>query len=300
MKFMRKLNYLSIACLSLFTGTLMFCKKPYEPKLTSSTTNILVVEGHINAGGDSTYIALSRTILIDKSNAVKKETGATVTIESNTNEVYALKEETPGLYNAPPIALSTTRKYRLRIKTGGSNYVSDYVEVKSSPPIEVNWEVSGDGIQIDLNSTDPANSTKYYRWESFQTFEFTTPYNSRFIWDYTLLDVRLRTPDEMGFICWTSINSPDIKLGSTAKQTTDVIEKEHIVYIPSTSERISRRYSVLVKQYALTKEAYEFWENMKKNTETLGSIFDAQPSEIAGNIHSETNPDEPVIGYISV
>ncbi|MEO6850411.1 MAG: hypothetical protein ABI203_08435, partial [Mucilaginibacter sp.] len=28
-------------------------------------------------------------------------------------------------------------------------------------------------------------------------------------------------------------------------------------------------------------------------------IFDAQPSQIVGNIHSESNPAEPVLGYIS-
>ena len=38
---------------------------------------------------------------------------------------------------------------------------------------------------------------------------------------------------------------------------------------------------------------------MKKNTESLGTIFDAQPSEIKGNIYSASDPAEPVIGYIS-
>jgi hypothetical protein len=39
---------------------------------------------------------------------------------------------------------------------------------------------------------------------------------------------------------------------------------------------------------------------MKKNTEGTGSVFDAQPSELVGNIHCTTNATEPVIGYIDI
>ena len=59
------------------------------------------------------------------------------------------------------------------------------------------------------------------------------------------------------------------------------------------------KYSILLRQYALTSDAYNFWTNLKKNTEQLGSIFDAQPSQINGNIHNTGNSSEPVIGYIS-
>ena len=38
---------------------------------------------------------------------------------------------------------------------------------------------------------------------------------------------------------------------------------------------------------------------MQKNAESLGSIFDEQPTQITGNIHSVTNPSEQVIGYVS-
>ena len=37
---------------------------------------------------------------------------------------------------------------------------------------------------------------------------------------------------------------------------------------------------------------------MKKNTEATGSIFDAQPSELVGNVHSTSNPSEIVIGFV--
>jgi hypothetical protein len=56
----------------------------------------------------------------------------------------------------------------------------------------------------------------------------------------------------------------------------------------------------LVKEYALTADAYKYWTLLKANTEQLGTITDPQPSSSLTNLHSVTNPQEPVIGYVSV
>jgi hypothetical protein len=48
----------------------------------------------------------------------------------------------------------------------------------------------------------------------------------------------------------------------------------------------------------LTKEAYEFWNILRKNTELTGSIFDPQPSQLPGNIVCVNAPGEKVIGYV--
>jgi hypothetical protein len=55
-----------------------------------------------------------------------------------------------------------------------------------------------------------------------------------------------------------------------------------------------------VRQYALDKDGYAFYQLLKKNTESIGSIFDAQPTELTGNIHAIANTSEPVIGYITI
>jgi hypothetical protein len=39
---------------------------------------------------------------------------------------------------------------------------------------------------------------------------------------------------------------------------------------------------------------------MKKNTEQIGTLFDPQPSELSGNIHCLTDPNEIVIGYVEI
>jgi hypothetical protein len=48
----------------------------------------------------------------------------------------------------------------------------------------------------------------------------------------------------------------------------------------------------------LSAKEYTFWANLKKNTEQLGSIFDAEPTEIEGNVHNLAKPSEIVIGYV--
>jgi hypothetical protein len=113
-------------------------------------------------------------------------------------------------------------------------------------------------------------------------------------------EIDLRPPNVQVYICFQTQVSSNIVLGSSADLTKDIIYQNPLTFIDATSEKVESRYSILVNQYTLTKDAYNFWTNLKKNTEQLGSIFDAQPSQINGNIHSVTNPAEPVIGYVSV
>ena len=106
-------------------------------------------------------------------------------------------------------------------------------------------------------------------------------------------------PAEDVGVGWKYHNSTSILLGSSARLQSDVIFEAPLTYIPKNDEKTSVRYSILVKQYGLDKRGYEFYDLMKRNTETLGTIFDVQPSEIRGNILCLSDPTELVIGYVS-
>lgn len=66
----------------------------------------------------------------------------------------------------------------------------------------------------------------------------------------------------------------------------------------SSSEKLHIRCRINIRQYALNKDEYDF--GPYKNTEQLGSIFDAQPTATVDNIHNINIPGEAVIGYIGV
>jgi hypothetical protein len=293
---MKKANYLLILVLSAMAG----CKKPYTPSAVSSPSSYLVVEGAINNGPDSTIIKLSRTVNLSSKVTTNPVLNATLTVEGDQNSSYSLTETTNGNYAVAGLNLDNSHKYRLRIKTADNLvYVSDFVTVVNAPPIDsVSYVIQSNGLELYASTHDPKNNTHYYRWSYNETWIFHSNYDSHFKSNGdTVLD-RDYINDEI-YTCWGNDTSSTIILGSSAKLSQDIIINNPITFVVSTSEKFTSKYSILVKQYGLTADAYSFWTNLKKNTEQLGSIFDAQPSQINGNIHSVTNPSEPVIGYMS-
>jgi hypothetical protein len=281
-----------IAALSITT-----CKTPYNPTPVATISNYLVVEGLINIS-DSTYIKLSRTVNLTSSKTLKPELNAIVTIESNKGVSYALAELGNGTYAAPPLSLSSANQYRIRIKTSnGGQYVSNFGDTKVTPPIDsIGFKATTD-LKIYVNTHDPNNATRYYRWDFTEEWEFHPAFNSSFISDG--LKILIRTQAQQIWDCYRGDVSSSITLGSSIQLSQDVINQVVVNTIAPSEEKIAVKYSILVKQYALTQDAYNYWTLLKKNTEQLGSIFDAQPSASIGNIQCLTNPAEPVIGYIS-
>ena len=278
------------------------CQKPYLPHIVAVPSNYLVVEGVINTGSDSTSIRLSRTVQLSSTAQVKPELGATVTVTTDAGGNYPLSSTGKGYYTGPGLNVNSSAKYGLKIVTSdGKVYQSDMVVAKNSPPIDsVYFRIQSDGIKIYADTHDPSHNSTYYRWDYKETYEIHTAFYSYVYLSQIPVDtVLIRNYTDQIYDCWLSNLSTGIVLNSSAKLTQDVIANNEIASIGATSEKLRVRYSILVKQYALTPDAFHYYEQLKKNTEQLGSIFDAQPSELPGNIHCVTNPGEAVIGYIT-
>jgi hypothetical protein len=210
-----------------------------------------------------------------------------------------------GKYACAGLNLDNSHQYRLSIKTtNGEVYESAYLPALNSPPIDsISFDTKGaltiPGVNIYVTTHDPTGKALYYRWEFNETWIFHSNYASLFYSNGDTVLLRNLVTNNITD-CWGNDTSSSILLGSTAKLSRDIIYKIPLTSIVSTSEKVEDEYSILVTQYALTADAYNFYTNLKKNTESLGSIFDPEPSQINGNIQCETNPLEPVIGYISV
>jgi len=294
MKMAGKILYISTVTMGALSG----CIKPYMPPSTTANANVLVVDGLINTA-DSTIILLSRTVIITNKTTANPETKATITIENATSTVYTLTETVKGTYVTPALTLDNTQQYRLRIKTSnGQTYLSDLVPARVTPPIDsVGSNVLPDGLQIYVNTHDATNNTRYYKYKYQETWQYRSAFNSYYVSNG--LSLNLRTPAQYVQYCFGNDFSSNVIVNSTITLSQDLVYQFPIAVIDSGSEKLETKYSILVTQQALTSGAYTYWQDLKSDTEDLGTIFDALPSQLFGNIHNINNAAEPVIGYIS-
>ena len=291
--------------LLVYTFTLS-CKDVYYPPVKATKTFLLVVEGVLNTGQGPTSFQLRRTSNLRDPRNIVPELKAQLFVESKTGIVATFKDKGNGVYTIDQLQLANNNEYRVRIKTSnGKEYASEFMMPKTTPVIDsITWLQQAGGVQIHVNTHDAQNNTRYYKWDYQETWEIRSKYNANYRYvsvPATRGFVRPSTPGDPDiYNCWQNSHSTNILIGSTVRLQADIVDKANITFIPRASERLSVRYSILVSQYALDKKGYEFFEMMKKNTESLGAIFDAQPVEITGNLHCLTKADEPVIGYISI
>ena len=299
-----KLIYHIGLVVTLGGGMELECKEPYLPPEIKNVKNYLVVDGTLDIGQDSTYITLSHTRNLQDTIPNVPELNAQVTVLGELGEQYPLKAISNGVYAIGSIGLNINERCQLSINTAdGKRYLAGSIIVLNSPPIDsVSWKqdtTSADskkGVNIYVTTHDPSNNTSYYRWEYNETYEYHARYDAFYFCINDAIVPRL--PSEHTFACWKQRASTELLLASSAGLRSDLIFEQPLIFIARATQPLSVKYSLEVKQTALPKEAYDYLQNLRKNTELTGSIFDPQPSQTAGNIRCLDDPSEPVLGYI--
>jgi len=276
------------------------CKDKYMPHINYPNSGILVVEGFINTGNGPTTILLTRLAPLNNISTIP-EPGAQVEVQSEQGAKFSLSETGGGNYSINQIPIDSTQRYRIHIRTtDGKDYLSALTEVKITPPIDsVGFDTASDHLTVYVSTHDNRNESVYYEWYYQETWKyFAFAFSS---YTYTVAGITNRdfADADTLYNCWISNQSTELLLFSTENLSSDDVYKfplQTISYF--TTNRLRDRYSILVKQIVLTKDWYEWKQLLQKNTEQLGSIFDAQPSETGGNIVCTTDTSQRVIGFI--
>lgn len=289
------------------------CIDPFKPSLNKNESEyILVVEGLISNEPGSFEVKIGRSVPIDTLVNIIKVSGALVTIYDDNNNVYELEEVEPGRYKCldESVKAIVGRNYHLSIIDSGNNeYESTNVLMERTPDLKsIHWEETTktifsdnkvfeqNGIDIFVDTNDPTNSTKFYKWDIIETWEVVMPNK------ITALDGNgmpyetfVQVPDKKKY-CWVTRESQDILVKSVDNKTDSNVENFIIKRIEPEEDKLFFRYSLEVKQYRLNKSMYEFWNKLKEINQDAGSLYDQVPGSTYGNI-SCCDDGTRVLGY---
>jgi hypothetical protein len=298
-------KYFFIAGIIFFTT---MCRKAYQPTAIKASNHFLAVDGFINTGeNSSTTIIVNHSLNLQDTIADIPELGATVLILTENGAAFPLIDSGGnGTYVSAPLSLDPALKYQLSVTTNdGNKYLSALVTPKTSPPIDsLTWQVINDpltdaqAVNIFVNTHDATNNTRYYRWDYIETYQHQAFFESSwYIQDGLIYPIT--DPSQSVYNCWSTAHSQSIILGTSITLSSDVISLAPIASFAQNDPKLDVKYSTLVRQYPLDLTAYNYWLTVQKNSQSLGGLFDLQPSQIRGNIQAVTHPNDPVVGYIS-
>jgi hypothetical protein len=284
-----------IIILSIFSG-LKSCIVPYFPGPVEKE-EMLVVEGLISDLHEVNTIKLSKSIPLWKTQIQKPVTGCEVWISDDLGQINNLKETFFGTYITDSASFRGTigRKYTLHISTnaafGNLNYESSPMEMKPVPPIDsiyyekkdyLIYQTPVEGCLIYLDAFDPTGKCNFYRWKYSETWEFRLPYNVT------------------NNICWRTEEINNIFIKNTSLFSEARVIRYPITSITNPVDKLSVKYSIMVKQYSLNEDEYLYWERLKNTLDQVGGLYDLVPAFIPNNIYCIENPNEKILGYFSV
>ncbi len=273
------------------------CLTHYDAPTTQREKNVLVVNASINSSDQVATVILSRTIALSSATTSPAETGATVTILSDHNEIFRLIPQQRGTYSITKINFDFARKYQLKISTkDGKSYSSDFISLYKTPEIDsLTWSPSLDGITINGTTHDQAGLSRNYLWDFNETWEYTAPFQSAL--EYKNNQIIYRPAEDAIYVCWRTLPASNLLITSTNGLANDVVNKFALKFISKGSPLIQRRYSIEAKLRTINPGEYSYWSQVKKTTESFGGLFDPLPSQVIGNIHNDLDGTEPIIGY---
>ena len=290
--------------LILFFACLGSCVYPYDSLPESRKERTLVVDGRILIGGIST-INLNYVIPLS-ANSTFPPSG-TAWIEDNLGNTFkSASNASSSSFSIPtdtPAAGATS--YRTVVEVDGERYVSDWVTPDDPPVIEnINFEADDDNVSVMVDLGTGSSRTGYAgflleeNWE-FHADEFPRSYIHTDTWEY-FTDHEIAEIDSVYYHYWCF-------RGDTAKSVVmldysglegDVVKSFPVKKFSRTDSRNHRRYSINVRAFSLSKDAYEFGRKLREMSNVGSDLFTPDPGTLKGNMHCETDPLQDVMGIV--
>jgi hypothetical protein len=291
------------------------CIERYYPEEDDLRTGTLVINAHLTNRAGEQVIEISRSAGLTYS-YFDPVSGSLVEVIREDGEFREFLEFSPGYYKAEleDTFLQTGASFMLHVSTpDGNEYESHFDMLRPVPAIDsIYYEIETNsfasesdtisGIRFYLDFTYDDEGYEYIRWDLTETYE----YHNSIDLDYFFLDLDhwvKPVPDSLIYtFCYITNELFQIHSMSLGNLDFGQYIKKPFSFVPNDeqAQKLHHKYSLLVKQYSLGKEAFYYWNNLKKNSQEMGSLFDSQPALLKSNIRNVNDENEYVLGFFSM
>ena len=294
--------------LIVFTLFTAGCIEPYIPRIGEDPGNYYVVSGTVTDQEGYQLVDISTASLISKAEYLPVS-GCLVEIQDDKGNVFEGEQIDAGKYRVwmNAASLSAGTAYRVHITTGeGAEIISAYdtmpepavldsvyferTELPTTDPDQFTT-----GIQFYLDMRGSGTDSRFYRWGVEATWEYHAAYPKEYYYDGSIK--RVFPPDYSQKVCWLTETIRTVFTLDTRKLVSNSYKRLPLHFVDNTTTRLYEGYYLKVDQYALSKPAYDFWEQLRINGQEQGGLYDKQPLAVEGNLHHVTNPGQKVLGY---
>lgn len=298
--------------ITIILASVLGCTTPYQYQ-TNGFEDAIVIEATITDQYKNQEIKLSRTYKLEEKTPTF-ESKAIVFVTDDIGNKYDFKETGELYVSLNQFQASPGRQYQLHIRTSnGRSYISTTEKLPQQTKIDKLEAKAATkngviGAEITVNSTDPTNNSRYYKYEYEETYKIIAPK-----WYYQKAVSVFFAPGsnpkgrvdfidrkEEARVCFSSRKSNELILTNTNQLAQDRVTDFPVRFISSKDPIIRNRYSILVKQYVQNLAAHTFFETLKEISNTGSILSQTQPGFFYGNINPVDNPGEKVIGYFDV
>ncbi|MCQ2147817.1 MAG: DUF4249 domain-containing protein [Bacteroidales bacterium] len=287
------------------------CIYPYTPDLGEENEIRLVIDGDIVLGGLSTF-TFSSTMPLNSmlpNSGRYPEVKAALWIEDDKGVEYPkglnhskLEYETKATIDMSDA--SSDRQYRIhcKVKNLGEKhdleYVSEWESFVESPKV-TSVDYSYDNKSVFVNLSVEGGAT-YSKWDYTELWQYKADYIATLIFNERTRQVEDGEPEYAHSTCWKSESAKLFGLGTYQNQSSDALLNQRLCQIPRNDKRLSFADKFSVSVCGLSESAYQYLQNLLTISTLTGSLFAPSPEDMRGNISNVSDPDEFVIGYVSV
>ena len=274
------------------------------PFKTDSGDNLLIVSGSFTNSDEPQEVVLQKTAAYGT--APKPVLGAGVIVKNAKGEIGRYQEKSDGKYVLQPKILRGVvgESYHLEVEINGQTYESEAETMAAViQPDSIFWEFGRESVATNAGLTrsfdvvnvfvstplKSENKDAYLRWQMADAFQFTTlPECDPFRFTETCYFSKQMNPQVIQVA-----SSKEFRVARTNKLRVgfESIEPAYTF--------LARHYFTLF-QYSISEKANDYWQKVNTLANQNGSIFDAIPASVKGNVSNKNNKNEKVLGYFEV